>query len=120
MSERALEAGTHRQDGVTVIDLHGDIDGSAETALNEAYERAGAGADTVVLDFANVGYINSTGIALIVGVLAEARKTHRTVLACGLSDHYREIFQVTRLADFMPMYTNEEEAVRGAAAPAGA
>jgi anti-anti-sigma factor len=54
-----------------------------------------------VLDFANVDYINSTGIALIVRLLAEARRDHREVIALGLSDHYREIFRITRLSDYL-------------------
>ncbi len=31
--------------------------------------------------------------------------------ACGLSDHYREIFEITRLADFMPIADSEDVAV---------
>jgi anti-anti-sigma factor len=58
-----------------------------------------------------VDYINSTGIALIVGLLARARKSHRRLLACGLSEHYIEIFQITRLADFMTVFPDEKSAV---------
>ena len=62
------------RDGVAVIDLTGDLDSSAEEALNEAYAQAtGSGADSVVLNFEGAEYINSTGIALIVGLLAQAR-----------------------------------------------
>ena len=55
----------------------------------------------MLLDFTRVGYINSTGIALIVGLLARARKRGQDVRACGLAEHYREIFEITRLSDFM-------------------
>ena len=102
-----------------VLDLSGDIDGNADPALRTLYHEAlTATPATVVLNFEGVGYINSTGIALIVGLLAEARKTHQTVLAIGLSPHYREIFQVTRLSDFMPMFQDEEAALAGTASPA--
>ena len=53
------------------------------------------------LDFGHVGFINSTGIALVVRLLAEARRDGRTVRALGLTEHYREIFRITRLSDFM-------------------
>ena len=100
---------------MAVVELSGDVDGSAESALRTGYEEGAAtGADTVLLDFTKVGYINSTGIALIVGVLAEARKAKRQVVACGLTGHYREIFQVTRLSDFMPIFADEDEALAGA------
>ena len=62
-----------------------------------------------MLDFAAVDYINSTGIALIVGLLAEARKTGQEVQARGLAEHYREIFRITRLSDFMTILDDEGE-----------
>ena len=61
-----------------------------------------------LLDFSDVDYINSTGIALIVGVLAEARKPGREVQARGLAEHYREIFRITRLSDFMTILDDEK------------
>jgi anti-anti-sigma factor len=67
----------------------------------------------VLLNFGGVGYINSTGIALIVGLLAQARKERRQLLACGLSEHYREIFEITRLSDFMTTYADESAALTG-------
>ena len=80
--------------------------------------RPATGATRVVLDFAAVDYINSTGIALIVRLLAEARRDHREVIALGLSDHYREIFRITRLSDYLtiadatPAASVPEEAAR--------
>ena len=55
----------------------------------------------ILLNFQEVDYINSTGIALIVGLLAQARKSHRRLVVCGLSEHYQEIFRITRLSDFI-------------------
>ena len=96
----------------SVIDFKGDVTASAEKALAAAYERAVQDDPaTVVLNFAGVDYINSTGIALIVGLLARARKEHRTVRAFGLSEHYRQIFAITRLSDFMGIYADEDSAV---------
>ena len=94
---------TVQQEGTTaVITMHGEINGLADPALDNAYTEAEALApDKVILDFTDVDYINSTGIALIVGVLARSRAARRSVGATGLSEHYREIFTITRLSDFM-------------------
>ncbi len=54
------------------------------------------------------------------GVLARARAQGMRVTACGLSDHYREIFEITRLADFMTIADNEDGAVSGAEGRSGA
>jgi hypothetical protein len=51
-------------------------------------------------------------------MLAEARRDHREVIALGLSDHYREIFRITRLSDYLtiadsqPTTSVPEEAAR--------
>jgi len=104
----------HRE-GVAVIDLAGDVNARAEAALDAAWaEATAAGPDAVVLNFEAAGYINSTGIALIVGLLARARAGGIDVRAYGLTPHYREIFEITRLADFLAINPDEESAVRGA------
>lgn len=100
------------RDGVAVIEMHGEINADAEQALDAATREAYAyGPRAILLNFAGVSYINSTGIALIVGILARARKERRVVVASGLSEHYREIFTITRLSDFMRMFPDEESAL---------
>ena len=82
--------------------MRGDLDARAEDTLQTAYrEVASRGSNRLTLDFGNVGYINSTGIALVVRLLADARRDGRGVRAVGLTPHYREIFRITRLSDFM-------------------
>lgn len=113
MPTRALEAHVrHRKPRVAAIDLHGEIDGFAETTLNDAYAEAEKEQpDSILLNFTDVDYINSTGIALIVTLLARARKSHIRLYSCGLSEHYVEIFNITRLADFMSVFPDEESAL---------
>jgi anti-anti-sigma factor len=115
MTTSELQANVRVRDGVALIDLTGDLNSSAEDALNEAYAQATTGGTgSVVLNFERAEYINSTGIALIVGLLAQARTSQVQVTAFGLTDHYREIFEITRLADFMTITDDEDRAVSGA------
>ena len=113
MAARTLEANVrHHRPRVAIIELHGEINAFAEDTLNAAYTEAEVqDPETILLNFADVDYINSTGIALIVSLLARARKSHRRLLACGLSQHYVEIFNITRLADFMSVYPDESSAL---------
>jgi anti-anti-sigma factor len=101
------------QPPLAVIDLTGEINSFADEELTRAYAQAEAlNPSTIVLNFSGVNYINSTGIALIVGLLARARKSKRALAVYGLSDHYTEIFQITRLADFMAIYPDEAAALQ--------
>ena|SRR5579859_7222773 len=113
MPARMLEANVrHHRPRVAIVELHGEINAFAEEVLNAAYADAEREApETILLNFADVDYINSTGIALIVSLLARARKSHRHLLACGLSQHYVEIFNITRLADFMSVFPDEASAL---------
>jgi anti-anti-sigma factor len=102
MNERFTVTTSTGEAGETTIRMQGDLDVAADAALNDAYVRGTlANPSRVVLDFSRVGYINSIGIALIVRLLAEARRDRRAVMARGLSDHYQEIFRLTRLSDYV-------------------
>lgn len=114
MATKMLEATVRQHGPIAVIEMRGEIDSFGEEALNTAYAEAEARKPAaVLLNFAGVDYINSTGIALIVGVLARARKAGCKVLTAGLSPHYVEIFQITRLADFMTIFPDEASALTG-------
>lgn len=100
---------------LATIELHGDIDVAAEADLGAAYTDAAALAPTaILLDFTDTGYINSTGIALIIRLLADARRDHRDVRAAGLSPHYAEIFRITRLSDYVRILDDPATAPEGA------
>ena len=106
---------TVRQEGTTtILDLSGEIDGFADAAMDDGYARAAAtNPQRLLLNFTAVDYINSTGIALIVAVLAKARSDKITLLTCGLSEHYQEMFRITRLSDFIPVFPDDESALAG-------
>ena len=117
MAVRHLEAEVRQERGRAILDLRGEINGFAQEALDAAYSEAESNdPETILLNFEGVDYINSTGIALIVGLLAKARASHKRLLACNLSEHYVEIFNITRLCDFMSVLPDEESAIAEASA----
>ncbi len=91
-----------RRGDTAAVHLTGRIDRDAGTVLEQAYTAAiGTTPTAVELDFTAVDYINSTGIALIVGLLARARAQGLPIRAAGLTAHYQHIFEITRLSDFI-------------------
>src|SRR5665809_81396 len=117
MDANALVASVRHSGEVAIVDLAGQLDGTAERTLNEAWEAAGD-APVVALNFTKSTYINSTGIALIVGLLGKARVENKKVRAFGLMDHYKERFSITRLSDFIEVHGDEAGAIGGLAANA--
>ena len=112
MAVRHLEAQVRQERGVVVLDLRGEINDFAQEALDAAYAEAESNdPEVILLNFEEIDYINSTGIALIVGLLAKARISKRPLVAYGLSDHYVEVFNITRLSDLMSVFPDEERAI---------
>jgi anti-anti-sigma factor len=117
MPAKHLEASVRQERGGTVLDLRGEIDEFAKEALNAAYAEAEAkDPGAIILNFGGVGYIDSAGIVLIGNLLAKARASKRRLRAYGLSDHYVEIFDITRLSDFVSIFPDEESALSGTSA----
>jgi anti-sigma B factor antagonist len=104
-------------EGSRAIDIKGDITAQSEDVLMDAYGRASEeGVEAIVLNFSGLEYMNSGGIGLLVTLLVRAQRQHQRVLAYGLSDHYRQIFELTRLDEAVGIHDTEDDAL--AAAPA--
>ncbi len=96
--------------GACVIDIKGDITAQSEDVLMDAYGRAsgrGREGDRPQLQRTST-YMNSGGIGLLVTLLVRAQRQHQRVLAYGLSDHYRQIFELTRLDEAVGIHDSEQ------------
>ena len=112
MPTKHLDATVRQEPSITVINLTGEINGFAQEVLDAAYAEAeSSDPGAILLNFEGVDYINSTGIALVVGLLARARASRRNLLSCNLSEHYVEIFNITRLSDFISVLPDEKSAI---------
>jgi anti-sigma B factor antagonist len=100
------------KDSVSVVDICGEVTGFAESILTEAYNQASIPPTrAVVLNFSGLAYMNSSGIGLLVTLLIRAQRQKQRLLACGLSEHYRQIFELTRLNEAIGIFASEGEAL---------
>jgi anti-sigma B factor antagonist len=100
-------------DKVSVIDVKGELTAFAEGVLMQAYNQASDGrVRAIVLNFEGLEYMNSSGIGLLVTLLIRVNREKQRLLTFGLSEHYRNIFQITRLDDAISVFDSEEEAVQ--------
>ena len=100
----------------SVIDIAGEVTAASEGALMDAYGRAsGEHTRWVVLNFSELEYMNSSGIGLLVTLLVRANRQKQRLLAFGLTDHYLQIFQLTRLDEAIAIHGSESEAIAAAA-----
>jgi anti-sigma B factor antagonist len=99
----------------SIIDVQGELTAFAESVLMDAYNQASDGhVRAIILNFEELEYMNSSGIGLLVTLLIRINREKQQLLTYGLSEHYRSIFQITRLDDAIAIHDTEEEAVRAA------
>jgi len=106
----------HLDGEVAVVDIKGEVTAACEPILMSAYEEAGgSAARRLVLNFGGLEYMNSGGIGMLVTLLVRANRQRQKLAAYGLSEHYREIFELTRLDEAITIYHDEASALVGAA-----
>jgi len=97
---------------ISIIDIQGEVNSSAEQNLVDAYARAQRpGVRAVLLNFDKMLYMNSSGIGLLITLLIKANRQGQRLAAAGLSSHYQRIFDLTRLREAIPYYATESEAL---------
>lgn len=113
MTQDTVDLEVHRaSDALGVIAISGEITAHSESTLMDAYTRAADGSTkAVLLDFSRLEYMNSGGIGLLVTLLVRANRAKQRLLACGLNDHYRQIFELTRLDEAISIYRDEADAL---------
>jgi anti-sigma B factor antagonist len=110
-TDTALEV-RRMSESAAVIAIRGELTGATEAALMDAFGRASDPMTRrIVLDFTELEYMNSTGIGLLVTMLVRAQRQRQTLLAFGLSDHYRQILGLTRLDEAITIVESETDAL---------
>ena len=94
------------------IAIDGDFIWGTEPALMDAYAQASDDATrSIVLDFTELAYLTGGGIGLLVTLLVRVQRQGQRLQAFGLSEHYRQIFELTRLDDAIGIHNSEAAAV---------
>lgn len=110
MSQVSLSV--REQGGVRIVDIKGDVTPACEAQLMDAYAKAAEGGpQAVVLNFSGLEYMNSGGIGLLVTMLVRANRAKQKLLAFGLTDHYKQIFELTRLNEAIAIHDTESDAL---------
>jgi anti-anti-sigma factor len=101
--------------GAGEIAISGDVTSASEGPLMDGYARASAdGAKIIVLDFSRLDYMNSGGIGLLVTLLVRVQRQDQKLMAVGLSEHYRQIFALTRLDEAIGIHATAADALTAA------
>lgn len=99
---------------VSVVALKGRIVlGEGSSALRERIKSlVGDGKKKIVLNMANVTYIDSAGLGTLVAAHISVKKQGTTLLLSDLGNKFHEVLQITRLLTVFSVFATEAEAIR--------
>ncbi len=106
------EVSTRVTGEVSIIDIKGDVTALTGQPIEDAYkEVSNTGAKKILLHFDKQGYINSGGIAILIGLVSDSRKNGQVIRVTGLSDHFQKIFGMVGLTKYTEIFQSEEAAL---------
>ena len=99
--------------GVSVVSIRGDVTAVTGGSIEEAYNgMTRGGVRRILFLFGKDCYINSGGIAILIGIASASRKSGQAVRVAGLSEHFRKIFHMMGLTKYVTIFPTEEEALK--------
>lgn len=109
---KAQEISIRPKGDVSIIDIKGDVTAPTGQPIEDAYHQVtAAGSKKILLAFAPDCYINSGGIAILIGILSESKKREQTIRMTGLSAHFQKIFAMVGLTKYAQIRSSEEAAL---------
>ena len=102
-------------DGVSIVALDGRIVlGEESNSLRERVKSLIAeGKKKIVLNMANVKYIDSAGLGILVAAHVSSKTQGAALHLCNLGDKFHDVLQLTRLLTVFSVYDSEAEALKG-------
>jgi anti-sigma B factor antagonist len=113
----ALHIENREVNGMAVLALSGRIVlGKESSTLREKVNGLLAeGKKKIILNVDRVGYIDSSGLGILVGMYHAARSHGASLALCHLGSHFEGVMQITKLLTVFDTYKTEADAVRGLA-----
>ena len=111
MSEN-LKVSLRKLDAIAIIDMKGEVSSFADATINSAVSTiVSEGYRQLIMNFSDVGYINSSGIAILIGIVTSPANKEVTFVVYGLTPHFKKIFRMIGLTQYVKVLTTEEEAL---------
>jgi len=109
-----IEVSTRNRDDVAIITIKGDLTAVTGESVEEAYQKISLdGSKKIVFFFDKECYINSGGIAILIGIVSESIERDQVIRIAGLSEHFQKIFSMVGLTRYAAIFSSEEAALEG-------
>jgi anti-sigma B factor antagonist len=101
------------QNGVAILTLRGNLIGEPETSeLKEKIKNlSSGGVKRIVMDMADVTFINSTGLGSLISSLTTVRAAGGDLRLSSVNEKVHNLFVITKLATVFDIHDTLEQAV---------
>ena len=108
----ALDIQRREKEGISILDLKGRlVVGDANVLREKVNEEAAAGKTNVILNLADVDYIDSTGLGTMVICFTSLQKAGGALKLYNLNRRNIELLLLTKLSTIIELFGAEQEAV---------
>ncbi len=108
----SIELEAFPRDGMTVIAVKGEIDGSSAPSLQDKILPLLQNDAALVLDLSAVGYMSSAGLRMLLLLYRQAASHNGQVALTGLAESIRDTMEVTGFLKFFTVAASVDEALQ--------
>lgn len=103
-----------KSDDITIVDVDGQlIVGNRQELKQKVLEELERGERKFLIDFTNTGYIDSSGLGVLVSLSKKIREQEGELRLSGLNEDLRTLFELTKLDTLFIIADTREEALKG-------
>jgi anti-sigma B factor antagonist len=114
-----MEISDKRVNGTTILQLRGRLDAYEAPAIEKLLQKANVNTmPRIIVDLADVNFIDSTGLAMLIVGLKHCEQQHGKLVLCSVRQPVHIIFELTRLDKVFTMYGSQEDAIEMISEPA--
>lgn len=97
---------------VPILHLSGEITAFSDEEINQTYKDMELAAPPkLIVNFDGAGYINSAGIATLVGIVTDIVEKKGTARFVDLAPHYRKVVEIVGITEYVKIFNTVEEAL---------
>ena len=101
-----------QQKDVLTFKLNGRLDSNTSPELEKkVFEAIEKGALKMVVDFADLDYISSAGLRVILKATKALKRSEGSMILCSMQDYVKEVFEIAGFDAFLPIVSEVDDAL---------
>lgn len=111
--DKKFDVKVDKEADVPIIHLSGEVTAFSDKEINETYKGVEFSDPLkLIINFEGVKYINSAGVATLVGIVTDIVEKRGTLKFVGLAPHYRKVVEIVGITEYVELHDTIKEALK--------